>query len=144
MKPEESFANRLLGQDAAFQSRRYKDHRMQLELKLTRARVQELWAFRIAAFSLVASFVLMFLCGSRVFGSADPWDRNANPLSVTLGVLNVVLSIIGWVGIASYYSRFRPATRQITDDLRDESVRELREEIRQLREMITGKPTDIP
>lgn len=134
-----SFGNRLLEQDTHLYSNRYQEHRMQLQEKLRTAEQREKLAFRIVVGALCIAVVTCFLAGARVFGSPDPGDLErgkATWLSVLIGVVYALSLATFWLGLASYYSRFRPATRKIADNLRDESISELREEIRQLRQQL--------
>lgn len=134
-----SFGNRLLEQDTDLYSNRYQEHRMQLQEKLRRAEQREKLAFRIVVGALFIAVVTCFLAGARVFGSPDPGDLErgeATWFSVLIGVVYALSLATFWLGLASYYSRFRPATRKISDNLRDESISELREEIRQLRQQL--------
>jgi hypothetical protein len=131
-----SFSHRLIEQDRPLHSPQYQGHRMQLELKLTQARFRERLTFRIVVAALLTALVLLPVCGMRLFGSPDPGDRTANWLSVSLGAIQVLATITFWVGLASYYSRFRPAVRQLSEDVRDETIRELRDEVRTLQQQV--------
>ena len=137
-QPSRTFGSQLIEQDQALHSPPYQEHRMQLELKLQQAHRQEKLALRVVVVSLVLALALTFVCGSRVFGSADPGDlgKGATWFSVSLGALHIISSIVFWVGLASYYSRFRPAVQQVSDHLRDEALRETRDELRKLQEQI--------
>ena len=95
---------------------------------------------RIAVICFVVAFALMFVGGSRILGSFDPWDSNATVLSVTLGVIYCAASVVFWVALASYFSRFRPRTREAKDTIRDARVLELEHEIKELRKQIEETP----
>lgn len=136
-----SFGTRLLEQDTLLYSNRYQEHRMQLQEKLRTAERREKLVYWIVAAALCIAAVTCYLAGARVFGSPDPGDLErgeATWFSVLIGVVYAVSLATFWLGLASYYSRFRPATRKIADNLRDESINELHEEIRLLRQQLTS------
>lgn len=130
------FRDELLKQDDSLSSSNYKKYRMKLEESLDRAERNERIAGRIVVTGIVVSFVLMFVGGNQVVGSFDPWDDTATVLSVTLGVAFCVASVVAWIGLASYYSRFRPQTRAVKDNLRDARILELEHQIQLLRNEI--------
>ena len=134
--PLPSFSRRLIEQDRPLHSPQYLEHRMQLELKLTQARFRELLTFRVVVAALLTALVLLPVCGMRLFGSSDPGDQTANWLSVSLGAIQIAATATFWIGLASYYSRFRPAVRQLSEDVRDETIRELRDEVRTLQQQV--------
>jgi hypothetical protein len=78
----------------------------------------------------------MFVGGSQVVGSFDPWDDDATIVSVTLGAIYCVAGVVFWIALASYFSRFRPRTREVKDNLRDARMLELEREITELRREI--------
>lgn len=132
-----SLRNQLLAQDSSLHTSQYKEHRMQLELKLQQAQWREKWTGVAVGVAFVLAIALMFVNGNRLFGSPDPYDASANILSVSLGVLHAIAIAISGLGLASYYSRIRPAVRKASDNLRDESIRELREECHKLRQQVS-------
>ncbi len=134
--PLPSFSQRLIEQDRPLHSPQYQEHRMQLELKLNQARSRELLTFRVVVAALLTALVLLPVCGMRLFGSPDPGDQNANWLSVSLSAIQILATVTFWIGLASYYSRFRPAVRQLSEDVRDETIRELRDEVRTLQQQV--------
>lgn len=134
-----SLQKQLLQQDSSLHSPKYKEHRMQLEIKLQQAQWREKWTGIVVSIAFCLAIVLMFVNGSRLFGSPDPYDDSANVLSVSLGVLHAAAIAISGLGFASYYSRFRPAVRKLSDNLRDESIRELREEVSELRQQVSDQ-----
>lgn len=141
----ESFTQRLLEQDTYLSSPRYQVHRMELELQLSRAEWKEKLAGRVVLIALPVALVAMFLAGSRTFGSPDPSDDSANVLSVSIGVIHFVAAVTFWLGLASYFSRFRPAVRQARDRLLEESIRELRQEVQELRRQLApSSPPPTP
>jgi hypothetical protein len=109
----------LLAQDAIATSDQYRDYREKLTRSLQSAQRRERIAFWVCAVSGVLSFVLMFVGGSGVVGSFDPTDKNSTILSTILAVIHVASMILFGVLLASYYSRFRPRTRQAHENLRD-------------------------
>lgn len=86
----------------------------------------------------VVSFSLMFVGGSQVLGSFDPWSDSATLLSIILGTIYLVSTIAFWVLLASYYSRLRPTSRKATEHLRDEQLRQLERQIKELREIVVS------
>jgi len=109
----------LLAQDTVAKSDQYRDYREKLTRSLESARRRERIAFWVCVVSGVLSFGLMFVGGSGVAGSFDPTDKNATTLSTILTVIYVSSMILFGVLLASYYSRFRPKTRQANENLRD-------------------------
>ena len=106
---------------------------MQLEQKLDRARLWERRTFWVVVVSLVLAFGLLPVSASKLFGPADPTETGANWLSVLIGVIQVGATIVFWLGLASYYSRFRPAVQRVSDQLRDQTMLEVLSELRDLR-----------
>src|SRR5687767_4350205 len=107
------FATQLLQQDNSLGESTYQEYRMNLENALTTAERREKLCGRIACISFVVGAILMFVGGSRIVGSFDPWEKEATILSVSLGVI-YCLALVTWpVAVASYYSRFRPKIRNI-------------------------------
>jgi hypothetical protein len=133
-----SFSSKLIEQDQSLQTSRYQEHRMQLELQLKRAEWKVRLTGRIVVAALLISLATMLICGSRVLGSPDPGDRDANVLSVTVGVIYAVSAIVFWLGLASYFSRFQPGVKRTRELLLEESIRELRQEVSELRKLLTG------
>ena len=74
--------------------------------------------------------------GSKAFGGFDPWDKDATFLSVTLGLLYAIAMIAWPVALAVGFSRFRPRTREIKEQIRDTSILALQAEIAELRKQI--------
>ena len=136
MKPSESNAEKLIAQDPMLAGEDYERYRQALQSALARAERREQMAFSVCLVSGVISFSLMFVGGSRHFGSFDPWDSTATPVSIVLGITFLVASIVFWILFASYYSRFRPNTRREQESLRDEQMRQLERSIAELRELI--------
>ena len=130
---------KLLQHDSTLNSPRYEEHRMDLERKLTQAERREALAHRVAVGALVMAVITGVLCASQVAGSADFGDKSATPLSIAITVLYVVSLAVFGIGFASYFSRYRPAVRQAREQLVLESIRELRHEVRELREMVEAR-----
>lgn len=116
---QESLSSQLLALDRRETDDQYVDYREKLTRALAAARRHERINYWICAVTGPVSMVLMFVGGSRVVGSFDPWDKEATPLSIGLGVIYVASSIVFWVGLASFYSRFRPRTRAAEENLRE-------------------------
>lgn len=138
-------ADQLLLQDESLNSPQYEEHRMQLELELERAESRERWAHRIGIASMVLAAVLLPLGGSGLLGSFDPWDADANFLSVLLGIVYVVAASACALAIAAYYSRFRPRTRRLREQQLQQAVIDLQRELMLLRrELNELRPADRP
>lgn len=133
-----SFAAKLLQQEEAFLSTQYQEHRMKLELQLSRAEWKERVTSRVIIFALAISIMAMFVIGSGRFGSADPGNQDATFVSVSMGVLYGLSATVFWMGLASYYSRFRPGVRRIRELLLEESIRELRQDVNELRKLMSA------
>jgi hypothetical protein len=132
------FAMQLLQQDEPLNPTAYKEHRMKLENALTTAERREKLAVRVAGTSFVVAIVLMFAGGAKVFGSFDPWDKDATIVSVTLGVIFAVVSVAWPIALAVGFSRFRPRIREIKEQIRDTSLLALQCEIAELRKQISA------
>lgn len=109
---------------------------MQLEQQLSRAEWRERVAGRVIGGALIIALIGMFLSGSHTFGSPDPTEKDANILSVTVGAIHTVATIIFWLGLAAYFSRFRPRIKRLQDQILEESIRELREEVKELKKLV--------
>jgi hypothetical protein len=131
-----SFGKELLRQDERLNESEYKEYRMKLEDSLNRAERNEKLVGRIVAICFIVAFALMFVGGSQVLGSFDPWDDGATIISVTLGVIYCIAAVVFWVGLASYFSRFRPQTREAKENIRDARLLELERQIQVLRSEI--------
>lgn len=142
----EDLASGLLAQEPSLNSQRYKEHRMQLEHQLARAERSLQITKWVVVVALLAGVVSMFVAGSRSLGSPDPSDRDATVLGVFFGVVNIIAAIVFYMGLASYFSRFRPRIHRLREDLQNESIRELRSEVAELKQMLaqSGKSADRP
>ena len=127
----------LLGQDKPVEDHDYQEYRMKLENALTTAERREKLTGRVAGVSLVVAFILLFAGGTKFFGSFDPWDKDATILSVTLGAMYWITILTGSVGLASYYSRFRPKIKEIKDRIQDTRLLAIQCEISELRKQIS-------
>lgn len=114
----------------------YEEYRMNLELALNRAERLERITFHVCWISLLLAFGLMFVGGSRIFGSFDPYEETANPLSVAIGVIYVLACIAFPLSLASLYSRFRPRIRSIKHEITDAKLEKLQQEVERLREQL--------
>lgn len=129
-------ATQLLQLDESLSDTQYKEYRMTLENALTTAQRREKLAGRIAGGAFVAGLILMFVGGSKVVGSFDPWSSDATILSVTFGVIYVIATFAWPVALATGFSRFRPEVRDIKEQIRDTSLLALHSEIAELRKQI--------
>jgi hypothetical protein len=136
------FATQLLQQDEPLSDSQYKEYRMKLENALTTAQRRQKLAYRVVVVSCVVSFTLMFVGGSGIFGSFDPWEKEANIVSMTLGVIYLLAAVIFPLSLASYYSRFRPRVREAREQLRDASILDLQREMCELRKQIAAALQD--
>jgi hypothetical protein len=140
-RPSE-LGTRLLQHDSTLNSPRYEEYRMELERKLTQAERREKLAHRVALGALVTAVISGALCMSQVAGSADFGDSSATPLSIAITILYILSLAVFGVGFASYYSRFRPAVRQAREQLVLESIRDLRIEVRELRQKVEARSSN--
>ncbi len=132
------FAFQLMQQDESLHQPQYKEYRMELEKSLERAVAREKLASRVAVVAFLVGLSLMFVGGSRVCGSFDPWSADATALSVAMGVIYVLASVVWVVALASYLSRFRPGVRRARERLLEQSISELRQEVQELRRQVGG------
>jgi cytochrome c biogenesis factor len=109
---------------------------MELEKCLARAVGRERWAGRVAVIAFAVSLILMFVGGSGVWGSFDPWSPDATTLSVTLGTLYVLALVACPLALAATFSRFRPRARQAREALLEQSIAELKHDIQELRRQV--------
>lgn len=110
---------------------------MKLEQALTAAERREKLARRLVLASCLVNVGLMFVGGLHLFGSFDPWSKDATVVSVTLGIIYVLAAVIFPISLASYYSRFRPKVREAKEDLRDASLLALQSELSELRKQVS-------
>jgi hypothetical protein len=137
----ETFGSKLLQQDKALFSVPYNEVRMQLVHQLIRAESRKRLAKRVVVGALLVAVAILPIVASRVFGGADPYDKDATVLSITLGGIYFVACSVFLIGMASYYSRFMPRARHAREELRDESISELRREVAELRQVVEDKLT---
>ena len=130
------FGSKLLQTDESLHSERYKEHRMELEHQLIRAESHTRLAKRVVFAAILLAAAFFPIVASRVFGSPDPYDKNATGFSIAAGVVYGGACMVAVIGIASYYSRFTPRVRQAREELRDESIRELQREMAKLRSFV--------
>lgn len=135
----ENYRSKLLQQDLSLYSERYKEHRMQLEHQLTHAESRERLTKRVVVGAFLVAAAVFPIIASRVFGGPDPYDKDATVFSVGAAVIYVAAWAVFFIGTASYYSRFLPQVRRAREELRDESIRELRREVAELRQLVEGK-----
>ncbi|MBL8817325.1 MAG: hypothetical protein JNL58_14965 [Planctomyces sp.] len=132
----DNFQTQLLQQESTLLQHQYQEHRMQLEVRLAQAERYKKIAKVTGFISILLAAGLFPIVASRSLGSADPFDKDATLLSVSLMVLYILTCAVGAISIAMFYSRLLPRTRQVREDLRDEMVREMRNEIAELREQV--------
>ncbi|MGQ0637339.1 MAG: hypothetical protein ACT4QC_22250 [Planctomycetaceae bacterium] len=132
------FAAELLLQGQPLDDSAYKEYRMKLENALASAERREKLTERIAVIAFVAAFILMFVGGTRVFGSFDPFEKEATIVSMMLGVVYVIANVVWPISLAVYFSRFRPRVREIKDQIRDTNILALQCEIDALRKQIAA------
>lgn len=136
--PGKEFAKQLLRQDVALQSPRYQEHRMQLEQQLQRAERNEQIVYWVVVVAVVIAGAAFLWIAARNARGVDPWDRDATVLSVAVGVVYAAAAITVMFGLAAYYGRLRPATRELKEKLVLESIREIRQELRELKQQISS------
>lgn len=127
-----SLLSELVEQDRLTQGGEYKTYRARLARSIESAKRRERIAFRVCAVAGVISSSLMFVGGTRIVGSFDPWSAEATVISMFLGAGFLTSTIVFWVLLASYYSRFRPRTRQAHEDLRDLQLLRLESQVETL------------
>jgi hypothetical protein len=133
------FGSKLLQQDESLHSKRYKEHRMQLEHQLIQAESHKRLAKRVVVGAILLAAAFFPIVTSHVFGSPDPYDKDATVFSVAAGAIYIVACAVLFIGMASYYSRFTPRVSRAREELRVESIRELRREVAELRQLVEGK-----
>lgn len=136
--PMNSLSSQLLAQESSNADPQYREYREQLARALSTARRRERIAYWICAVSGPISFALMFVGGSGILGSFDPWDKTATPLSIGLAVIFLISSIVFWVLLASFYSRFRPRTRAAENNLRDAQLLQLASQLEALQKDVAA------
>ncbi|MBI1311076.1 hypothetical protein GC176_07185 [bacterium] len=123
---------------------------MKLESALDQLERREQFILKLCKLFVVITIALMILGGSEVLGGFDPWNANANILSITLGIIYVIFAVSTAMLAAYYFSNLRPTTRQTRDTLFQHSLSEMaqaldaiREEVRSLKDRDAGD-TDQP
>ena len=135
----ENFRSELLRQDELLDSERYKEHRMQLEHQLARAESRERLAKHVVIGAILVATLAFSILGLRGFRGADPFDKEATAFTIAVGVAYTLAWVVFFVGVASYFSRFLPRMRRAREELREETIRELRREVADLRQLIEGR-----
>lgn len=133
-----SFRDQLLDAEQVHETR-YEEHRMNLEFALNRAERNERNTGYVCAIAFVVSFVLMFVGGSQVLGAFDPYDKDANALSVTLGAIYVLASVTWPIALAVGFSRLRPRIANLKQEITDAKIESLQLEVSKLRAVVTDK-----
>ena len=132
----QQFAGRLLQQEPIFQSPRYQEHRMELELQLQRAERNEKLAERVAMIAFVVGVAAIVPTATKVFGEPDPFNKDWTFLAMMVGLLYGLGMITFWLSVAMYLGRFRPAVKRAKERLLFESIRELRQEVQEIRRLM--------
>jgi hypothetical protein len=114
-----TLSSQLLAQDRSLSEGDYEKYRTNLTRRIESARRTEQIAYWICAVSGVVSLCLMFVGGSKILGDFDPWSKDATAVSLTVAAVYLVSTIVFCVLLASYYSRFRPRTRQAQEQFRE-------------------------
>ena len=133
----ENFRANLLRQDESLHSERYKEHRMQLEQSLTQAESRERVTKRVVVGAIVVIAILFPLLASHVFGSPVPFDKDATVLSITAGAIYTIAMAMFFVGLAANFWNL-PRLRRTRKGLQEETIRDLRHELAELRQLVEG------
>jgi len=136
----ENFGSELLRQDELLNSERYKEHRMQLEHQLARAEARERLSKHVVVASILVATSAFFILASRGFRGAVPFDKDATAFTIAVSVAYTLAWVVFFVGVAAYFSRFLPRVRRAREELREETMRELRREVADLRQLVEGRP----
>ncbi len=111
---------------------KYEEYRMNLESAIDRTIARRTLTTYICIVSLILSFVLMFVGGSKVLGSFDPTETRATPISIVLGVIYALSSITWPITLAMIVSRFNPRLRSLRERLILQTLEDLRSRIAKL------------
>lgn len=123
----DSFASQLLKEDESMHGQAYQGYRQKLEQALVIARRREKLTYWIGLTSGLIWFamVLTIMFFGEKIGDLDPSSDDANIWSVTISVAHTLAVVVFFLSLASYYSRFRPRTRQSREDFRDWQLAQL-------------------
>jgi hypothetical protein len=133
----ENFGAKLLRQDESLHSERYKEHRMQLEQSLIQAASRERLTKRVVVGAVVVLAVVFPILASHVFGSPVPFDKDATVLSIASGAIYIIAMVVLFVGVAANYWNL-PRLRRTRKGLQEETIRELRRDLAELRQLVEG------
>jgi hypothetical protein len=128
------FASELLRQDEPLSDSEYQEYRGKLENALMTTARREKRAGRFLIASLVISFTLMFVGGSKLLGSFDPWSKDATFVSAALGLVFSLAIAIFLLSACTYFWWFQPGVKDAKERLRDANILDLQRQIRELRE----------
>jgi hypothetical protein len=128
------FASELLRQDEPLSDSQYEEYRGNLDRALAKTERREKLARRFVVASLVISFVLMFVGGSKLLGSFDPWSKDATFVSAALGLVFSLAIAIFLLSAVAYFWWFQPGVKDAKERLRDANILDLQRQIRELRE----------
>jgi hypothetical protein len=135
----ENFGSELLRQDELLDSERYKEHRMQLEHQLARAESRERLTKHVVVVAILVAASAFFILAARGFRGAVPFDKDATAFTIAVGVAYTIAWLVFFVGVVSNLLRFLPRVRRAREELREETIRELRREVADLRQLVQGK-----
>jgi uncharacterized membrane protein len=135
-EPSKHLGDQLLQQESSSSGAEYDDYRKKLEAALERSERRKTLVGRVALIAFVTSFVLMFVGGTRVVGSFDPWDARATPLSMILGVIYFLSLVVAPVALVSFVVRWLQVGKA-RGQMRDLAVEQLQREVRQLHEQLS-------
>ena len=133
----ENFGAKLLRQDEVLHSERYKEHRMQLEQRLNQSESRERLTKRVVVGAIVVVGVVFPILASHAFGSPVPFDKDSTVLSIAAGAIYVIAMAVFFVGVASNFWNL-PRLRRTRKGLQEETIRELRREVAELRQLVEG------
>jgi hypothetical protein len=132
-----NFQTLLLQQESSLSRQPYQEHRMQIEARLDQAERYQKYAKTTGFVAILVAAALFPIVASGTLGGADPYDKDANLISVSLAILYFITCGVAAISIASFYSRFAPRARQAREDLRDEMLQEMRQELAELRDQVS-------
>ena len=134
----ENFGSKLLQQDESVHSKRYKEHRMQLEHQLSQAESRERLTKRVVVCAILVAAAVFSVLASHVIGSPVPFDKDATVLSIAAGAIYTVAMAVFFAAIAVNYWNL-PRSRRARQEVQEETIRGLRREVAELRLLVEGK-----
>ncbi len=134
----ENFGSELLRQDELLNSERYKEHRMQLEHQLARAESRERLTKHVVVGAILVATSAFLILASRGFRGAVPFDNDATAFTIAVSVAYTIAWVVFFVGVAAHFARFLPRARRAREELREDTIQELRREVADLRQLVEG------